>query len=93
MNTINKTPDNLLEFAIPNWALCSLINSDDSGIEQEDIDKIDTFCKDCIEKYGNANFMLGGNDEEDNLGFCHSNDIDSLGMDCTRLFLFDTKAN
>ena len=76
----------LLGFIIPNWALCSLINADNSGLENDDIAKIDSFVKKVHEEHGNASFMLG-NEEEDNLGFKYTNDIDSLGSECTMLYI------
>jgi cell division protein FtsB len=83
--------DNLLEFTIPNYALSSLINGDDSGLEDEDIEKIDKFVNRIVEKYGNANFMLPDEDEMD-LGFKYRNDIDgNLGADCSLLYLMPSK--
>lgn len=31
---------------IPTWALCYLINSDPSGMTDEEINEVDTWCKD-----------------------------------------------
>lgn len=85
-----ETDDNILEFTIPNWALSSLINGDDSGNEDEDIEKINAFTERIENKYGNAMFMLP--DEEDmDLGFRYKNDIDNLGSDCSLLLLNPTK--
>lgn len=85
-----ETDDDLLEFTIPNWALSSLINGDDSGLEDEDIEKIDRFVDKTSKKYGNANFMLSDEDEMD-LGFRYSNDIDNMGSECSLLYLRPTK--
>jgi hypothetical protein len=85
-----KHKDELLEFVVPDWALPSLINGDDSGLNDEDIDKIDKFVSKTSEKYGNANFMLPSEEEMD-LGFRRSNDIDNLGNDCSLLYLRPTK--
>jgi hypothetical protein len=82
--------DDLLKFTIPNWALTSLINGDDSGLEDEDIEKIDKFVKETVDEYGNANFMLPDESEMD-LGFKRSNDIDNLGNDCSLLYLRPSK--
>lgn len=85
-----ETDDNILEFTIPNWALSSLINGDDSGNEDDDIEKINAFTERIVNKYGNAMFMLP--DEEDmDLGFRYKNDIDNLGSDCSLLLLNPTK--
>lgn len=81
----------LLEFHIPEWALSSLINGDDSGLEDDDIRKLEAFTSRVVSKYGNANFMLGDIEGEDNLGFKHSNDIDNLGSNVYRLFLKPSK--
>ena len=85
--TINENYDNLIDFTIPEWAMSSLINGDDSGLEDEDISKIDNFVKQVASEYGNANFMLDDVDGKDNLGFCRQNDIDNLGSNCYRLYI------
>jgi len=82
-----QTNDNLLDFTIPEWALSTLINGDSSGNSDEDDQKIDAFVNDTVAEYGNANFMLDDIEGKDNLGFCHSNDIDNLGSNCYRLYL------
>ena len=82
--------DDILEFTIPNWALSSLINGDNSGNDEEDDEKLERFVKETIATYGNANFMLPY-DKDLDLGFCHSNDIDNLGNDCSMLLLRPSK--
>jgi len=82
--------DDLLEFTIPDSYITSLIYGDDSGLEDEDIEKIDKFVERIVEKYGNANFMLPEEDKMD-LGFQPYNDIDRLGSDCSLLYLRPTK--
>ena len=82
--------DDILEFVIPNWAISALINSDESGMEDDDIEKLNKFVKEVSDKYGNANFMLDYEEEMD-LGFKHSNDIDNLGSDCSMLYIRPSK--
>lgn len=87
MNTENS---NLLEFTIPTWAICALINGDDSGLEYEDIEKLNRFVDEAANKYGNAFFMLGEKSEQAH--FSWSNDIDgNLGADVTTLYLIENK--
>ena len=87
MNTENT---NLLEFTIPTWALCSLINGDDSGINEEDIEKLNKFVAETVNDYGNAFFMLGESSEE--AYFSWRNDIDgNLGAEVTTLYLIENK--
>jgi hypothetical protein len=82
--------DDLLEFTIPTWAITSLINADDSGLEDEDIEKVNDFVDRVVEKYGNANFMLGDKSEETE--FYYRNAIDgNMGGDVTTLYLRPTK--
>jgi hypothetical protein len=76
----------LVEFIVPNWALSALINSDESGLTDEDREKLNAFVNDVVSQYGNANFMLPGEGEME-LGFLRSNDIDNLGSDCSRLLI------
>lgn len=81
-----KTNIEILEFRIPTWALCSLINGDNSGLTDEDISKINSFCSKTVLSYGNANFCLPDEDKR-NEGFYYRNDIDNMGSDCENLLL------
>ena len=76
----------VLKFTIPNWAVCPVINADNSSLEEEDIKKLDEFIETTVYTYGNANFALP-DDARLDLGFKHTNDIDNLGSDCTLLLL------
>lgn len=84
-----EVEDELIEYTIPTWALSSLINGDDSGLQDEDIEKIDKFVSEVVDTYGNANFMLGEESEESH--FSYFNDIDSLGSDVTILYIRPSK--
>lgn len=85
--------DNLLDFAIPNWAMSAIVNGDTSGLEDEDIQKIDAFENRLVKLYGNANLMLGDVDGEDNLGLTMGNDIEENAMtECYRMYLRPTKS-
>lgn len=88
---LNEVSDDLLEFTIPSWAMTTLINGDNSGNSDEDDQKIDAFVNNVVAKYGNAHFMANDMEGEDDLGFCHSNDIDNLGSNCYRLYLRPSK--
>jgi hypothetical protein len=86
---VEKISDELIEYSIPTWALPSLINGDDSGLRDEDIEKINKFVDKVVERHGNAFFMLGDMSEESN--FQPYNDIDSLGADVTTLYIRPSK--
>jgi hypothetical protein len=90
----NKAEDNIVEllgFTIPTWAASALINSDESGLNDEDIEKLNKFVNKIVDKYGNANFMIGS-DEEMESQFASRNDIDGfLGGDVVRMYLRPTK--
>lgn len=75
-----------IEFTIPEWAVGPLVNGDYSGLEDEDEEKLNKFVDKIVKQYGNAHFMPAS-DEEIDLGFCHSNDIDKLGNTCYKLLL------
>lgn len=78
--------DNSIEFTIPTWALSALINGDESGLEEEDIEKLNKFVDETHKEYGNASFMLG--DKSEDTEFYYRNDIDgTLGGDVTTLYL------
>jgi hypothetical protein len=79
--------NNLIGFTIPNWAISYLINGDLDGLEDDDTKKVQDFEHEISNKFGNANFLLGGGDEPEDMGFCYRNDIDNLGGDCTKLYI------
>ena len=81
---------NILEFRIPNWALCALINGDYSGMDEQDEAKLNSFIDKIVRNHGNAHFMLS-DEQHMNLGFCYVNDIDNLGSDCSKLLLLPTE--
>ena len=81
----------LIDYTIPSWAISSLINGDDSGLNDEEIEKINNFTAKVVANHGNANFMLGDSEGDDNLGFCHFNDIDNLGDNCETLYIRPSK--
>ena len=88
---MNEGKEDLIDFDIPEWALPALINADESGLTDEDQQELNTFVNRIVKQYGNANFMLGDIDGEDNLGFKHSNDVDNLGNNVYRLYIRPTK--
>lgn len=84
-----EVSNELVEYTIPTWAVSSLINGDDSGLEDEDIEKIDNFIQKVLNRHGNALFMLGDKSEESD--FSPYNDIDNLGSDVTTLYIRPSK--
>lgn len=69
----------IVEYRLPDWALPYLINSDPSGLEDADIEKVDRFVAAQLAR-GYAQFHVTMPDGEKY--FAHSNDIDGLGADC-----------
>ncbi len=67
-----------IEFTVPEWALSYLINNDGSGLEEEDIEKLNKFSNKVLEQYGSAHFSTVSEESE---GFQRSNDVDNLGSD------------
>ena len=90
---IKENKDNLIDYKIPAWAIASLINGDDSALNDEEIEKINKFTAKVVAEYGNAFFLLGDSEGDDNLGFCYSNDIDNMGSDCETLYINPSKTN
>jgi hypothetical protein len=84
---LNENKDDLIGYDIPEWAVSALINGDDSGLSDEDIQKLNKFEQEVVSQYGNAHFMAGDMESEDNLGFMRSNDIDNLGSNVYRLYI------
>lgn len=89
--SIKENKEDLIDFVIPTWALSYIVNNDPSGLEDEDIEKVDKFVDRLVRLYGNGNLMLGDSEGEDNLGFKHKNDIDNMGAECERMYLKPTK--
>ena len=52
------------QLMIPGWALCALVNGDDSGLEQADIQLIDEWEKDLGKYTGGGYYTLNIIDEE-----------------------------
>ncbi len=88
---IQETTDDMVEYDVPEWSLSALINGDDSGLENEDIVKLNKFKQSVVNQYGNAHFMLNDIDGEDNLGFRYNNDIDNLGSNVYRVYIKPSK--
>lgn len=86
LKQFEKFKDNLVGFRIPNYSLSYLINNDPSSLSDEEKEEIDVFCQNVIDEYGNADFLLG-DEVEDDLGFCQTNDINILGDNCVRLYI------
>jgi hypothetical protein len=86
LKQFEKFKDNLVGFRIPNYSLSYLINNDPSSLSDEEKEEIDVFCQNVIDEYGNAYFLLG-DEVEDDLGFCQTNDINILGDNCVRLYI------
>ncbi len=78
-----------VEFTVPEWSLSYLINGDGSGLDEEEITKLEKFVNKTVNTYGNANFSTVSEESE---GFQRSNDIDNLGSNVhTVAILVDKK--
>lgn len=89
---MQEQKDDLLDFAIPKWAMSAIVNGDTSGLEDEDIIKLENFQNKLIQKYGNANLLLGDIDGEDDLGMTLGNDLEETLTECYRMYLRPTKS-
>jgi hypothetical protein len=89
-NIVVEKKMEVIDFVIPQWAVSALINGDESGLDEEDQKSLDSFVAYVIKEYGNANFSLPSDDELE-LGFRHSNNINSYGTDCVKLLLMVEK--
>ena len=76
--------DDLVEYIVPTHYVTALLNSDGSGLSFEDIEELAEFVDEVKGANGNANFMLG-NDEESY--FANRNDINALGSDVMKLYI------
>ena len=89
---MQEQKDDLLEFTIPNWAMSAIVNDDTSGLNDEDISILENFQNKLVQKYGNANLLLGDVDGEDDLGMTLGNDIEETLTECYRMYLRPTKS-
>lgn len=82
MNTIIEV------FKIPSYLACYIANDDPSGLADNEIEEYNNFL-DKIKKLDNQELQHVSIGDE--LGFYHSNDINSLGNDCVELIAFYKK--
>lgn len=87
LKLIKESKEDLIDYDIPEWALSALVNGDYSGLNDEEEQKLKQFLAKVSAEYGNAGFLLGDIEGEDNLGFKYRNDIDSLGSNVYRLYI------
>lgn len=79
-----KTMFTRLEFIVPAYFLCALIDGDFSGLNDEEEEQINNFIDATLQKYGNAFFHPDFTTEP---YFSYRNDINNLGGDVARIFL------
>ena len=79
--------DDLIDYTLPDWAVAALVNADYSGLTDEEAEELDAFSNRVKEKYGNAHFMLGDIDGEDDLGFVKSTDLNNMGANAYRVYI------
>ena len=79
--------DNLIDYVVPEWAMSALINGDYSGLSDEDEEALTQFVNYVEKQHGNANFMVGDIDGEDDLGFQHDNDVDNYSGNVYRVYI------
>jgi hypothetical protein len=70
-----------IEKTIPVWAYVALVNSDESGLTDQDSADLARFSLDL--KYAHYNAIPLS--DYDDLGFCHGNDLNRLGDHCYRV--------
>lgn len=79
-----------IDFILPDWSACALINGDFSGLNEQDKQELNTFIEETVKTYGHALFSLPSDDEIEQ-GFKHSNDLNNLGSNCIKLTLIFNK--
>ncbi len=66
-----------VDFTIPDWAICPLFNSDETGITDEESKLLEDFSN-CLLDQGIRAIPMSCEE----VGFLHANDIDSFAGDC-----------
>lgn len=74
------------EYTIPSHSLGYFINGDMDGYTDQDLQEFKEFEQKLIKRHGNANIRLM-DEEQGEAGFCHSNDLNNLGGDCTNVIV------
>lgn len=77
--------DDLVDYVVPTHYATALINGDYSGLSDEEEQELNEFTETVIERTGNANFMLGNNDEGEY--FSPANDINNLGSSVMKVYI------
>ena len=72
-----------VEYIIPNWAVCPLMNSDESGITDEESKILEEFSQELL-----AEGIRAIPVDIQDVGFVVSNDVDLKAGDCSKA-LFD----
>lgn len=67
------------EYTVPTWSLSIIANADSSGLEDEDIEAFEQFETELLAVHGKGYQLIA---TEQDLGFCHSNDVDGYAADC-----------
>ena len=69
-----------IDYVLPNWTICPLFNSDESGLTDSESTALDNFIKREMKNNGFSCFHAVDCKED---GFRVSNDLDNLGADCS----------
>ena len=84
---MNNNEIEILEFTLPDWCACPLINHDGSGLSEEEDRSLVRFMQSLTEEYATACCVSVKEDS----GFTHSNDLNNLGDNCST-FIFHVTA-
>ncbi len=71
-------------FILPDWALPGIFNNDISGLSTQDCNELAQFITDTYNAYKSSAFNFS---IDESVGYKHSNDINTMGADCTRVTL------
>jgi hypothetical protein len=66
----------------------TMVNADDSGLEPEDIELLDQFEKDLIERHGTAHIIIEPSEQETEFTQC---DVSGLASDCYKVIVMIEK--
>lgn len=76
-------PEKILEYRLPDYLASYLINGDASGLQDDEIDKINQF----LEEEGISILEM-----KDDSSFYWSNDLDSIGANCSTFTVIKIKS-
>ncbi len=73
-----------IEFTVPSYALCSIVNGDETGMTDDEIESVDALeerAESLRDAFGGTHYHWSVSEGAES-EFCHTNDVDGMAGDC-----------